>query len=554
MDAVTQKWIRNKSDELAVAGGCVFDEQRGQFVVDWIQSHCRLWEGSRGPMLLDDWQYEATMRMFGWVKWSERLGRWIRRFNRASIWIPKKNGKSPTAAAWALYLLAGDGESGNHIFFAASDGTQAGIVAKHAIEMVRASPALDELQGGEIGINLTEKKLMHRPTLSDAKPISSGDNRAARAKQGLNGSVIVDECHVVSRAFISESSIDMAGISREEPFFIEVSTAGKDPDGYGHSQYEKGKRVESGDDDDQGLFFLCYECPQDVTDDEIHADPVKFGKLCNPTWGRIVQEDEFLAMYREKKSSLADFADFKTMRLNIWQTTTSPWIRIEDWNRCKVEFNESEFDGKVCCAGLDLGITRDMSALVFVFPWGEGKFRLLPFCYAPAKSIATLAVKVPRVLEWVSSRKLISIPGSTTDYRFLLETFKEKAARFRVQQLIFDPRFAEQVTQEMVDITGVERLAFAQHGGRFNEPTQNFERAVLQGNLEHDGNPLMAWEIGHTNVTTDGYGNMRPIKPEREDHKKIDVVVASIMAFAGARLLNDAGYGGEGKGQWTLRD
>jgi len=535
MDEVTKQWVRNRSDEIAVANGCRFDVERGQEVCDWIERYCNLYEGQRGPMVLGDWQREATMRIFGWVKWSARLGRWVRRFTRATIFIPKKNGKTPTAAAWALYLLAGDGEPGQHVFFAAADGSQARIAAKHALEMVRASPELDEEQGGEIGINLTEMKLMHRRSLSDAKPISSGDNRAAKAKQGLNGCVIIDETHVVTRSFISESSLDKAGVSRDEPLHIEVSTAGKDPDGYGRKQYEYGKQVESGEKEDQAFFFLCYEAPQQLRDEDLAADPLKFGAMANPTWSRIIQPEEFLADYNRSKQSLADLADFKTFRLNIWQQTLSPWIRSEDWDLCRTEFSVEDMQGASCCAGLDLAITRDMSSLAFVFPMVEERFRVLVYCFMPERAVQKLAIKVPSVLDWVSRGFIIVTPGETTDYRFIRRKYAELAGTFRITQLIFDEHFAEQLTVEMEEDTGVERLKFPQTIVRFNEPTQNFERAVLDRKLEHNGNPVLTWQMGHVNIKTDLNANKRPVKPENADHKKIDAVVASLMAFAGAR-------------------
>ena len=416
--------------------------------------------------------------------------------------------------------------------------------------MVKASPALAK----QIGINLTLMQLTHHKTLSTAAPISSGDSRAAKAKQGLNaGGIIIDEAHVVTARFVSESSIDKAGASRDEPLHIEVSTAGKDPDEYGKKQYDYGKQVESGEVEDQGFFFLAYEAPAELTDEELDADPVKYGRMANPTWGRIIQEDEYLADYNRSKRSLADLADFKTFRLNIWQHTLSPWIRIEDWNKCRVDFDESELEGRQCCAGLDLGITRDMSALVFVFPWGNGAFRVLPYCYAPEKSVQLLATKVPKVLEWVRQKKLIVTRGNTTDYSQILRDFEAKAKQFYVSRLVYDPRFAEQLTQDMSERTGVERNSFGQGPGKYNEPTQNFERAVLEGLIEHDGNPVMAWEMGHVNVATDRHGNMMPVKPERADHKKIDIIVAAVMGFAAARLETDAGYG-VGEGKWTLRD
>lgn len=535
IDPVTKAWMRNASDERAVANGCIFDESRARYVVDWIEANCCLWEGAKGPMLLRDWQLEATMRMFGWVRWSGRLGRWIRRFTRAGIWVCKKNAKSPTAAAWALYLMVADGEPGQKVFFAAADGQQARIMARHAVEMVKASPELSEV----IQINLNEMKLTHHASLSETKPISSGDNRAARAKQGLNGSVVVDELHVLSRQFVSKSSIDKAGASRDEPFHIEVSTAGKDPDSYGRSQYDYGKSVERGDVDDQSLFFLCYEAPQNLSDENLAADPIKYGRMANPTWGRIIQEDEFLADYNRSKRSLADLADFKTFRLNIWQQASSPWLRKEDWDACKVNFTEDDLEGHECYLAMDLSLTRDMTNISACFPMSEGRFRLLSFFFLPETGFRLLADKVPQLHEWRRDGWIVVTPGSDLDYGFVKRLVERLNNKFDVRSLIYDPKFANHLTQQIEDELGIERQAFAQNIGLFAEPTAQFEKLVISQKMEHVGNPCMDWQIGHVNIKSDSNGYCRPIKPERADWKKIDGVIGGVQALAGA-LLGDA--------------
>src|SRR5690242_9506355 len=118
VDKATKDWIRNASDDLAVKNGCRFDEERAQWTVDWIQKYCYLYEGDHADelMVLHDWQLEAVMRIFGWVKYSEEWEREIRRFRRGSVWVPKKNKKSPTLAAIGVFLLCGDGEKGQKVF------------------------------------------------------------------------------------------------------------------------------------------------------------------------------------------------------------------------------------------------------------------------------------------------------------------------------------------------------------------------------------------------------------------------------------------------------
>ena len=50
-------------------------------------------------MKLLDYQYEFCMRLFGWVRWSDHFKRWVRRFRKSSLWVAKKNAKSPLGAA-----------------------------------------------------------------------------------------------------------------------------------------------------------------------------------------------------------------------------------------------------------------------------------------------------------------------------------------------------------------------------------------------------------------------------------------------------------------------
>src|SRR5262245_35250237 len=170
MDGVTREWIRCAADERAIAAGCRFDPERGQHVLEFARRFLRLYEGEYAGQPLEplDWQIEVTMHLFGWVRYSERWGRDIRRFTRASIWIPKKNGKSPTLAWWGLYLLVADDEHGRKVFLGAKDGAQAREIAgKHAIEMVLASPELL----AECSINRTLMQITHEPTRSILKPM-----------------------------------------------------------------------------------------------------------------------------------------------------------------------------------------------------------------------------------------------------------------------------------------------------------------------------------------------------------------------------------------------
>jgi phage terminase large subunit-like protein len=547
-DRATREAIRCPADERAAAGGCRFDEARGRFVVEWIERYCRLYEGDWAgqPLRLLDWQLDATLRLFGWVRRSEKWGREVRRFRAASIWVAKKNKKSPTLAAWGLYLLCGDGEQGQKIFLAAKDGTQARKIAgEHAVCMLQQSAELL----AECRLNKSTYRITHLPTRSYLEPLSSSNARTQESKEGLNGSVLIDETHVVDRDFVRR--ISRAGISRSEPLQIEVSTAGNNPDGYGRERFDLARRVEKAEPgyEDDSLFVAIHAAPQELTDEDLDADPLRYGRLANPAMGHTVDPDEYLADYRQsRQKGITELTDFRMYRLNIWAKGSNPWLKEEDWQKCRREFTETDLEGRQCCAGLDLSRTRDMSALVLVFPWPEGGeecYRLLPFFWLPERRARELDHLAP-MLAWARGGFLTLTPGDVIDYGFIRHAFRRLAERFRITELAYDPKFGEETTQALADGvmdaagavseegTGVERFAFAQTDENFGAPTADFERFVLSGNLHHNGHPVMSWQVSHAEVMIKVSKVKRIVKPKASGFRTVDGCVAAVMALARA--------------------
>lgn len=582
LDIDTQRWMRNPSDEMAVANGCRFDTERAAYPVWWIEHYLRLYEGEhagepfwlRGcaeceydlPPSVDydwddagiaialerarlhsecvasghriDWQYECTMRMFGWVVWSDHWQREVRRFRKASIFISKKNGKSPQLAAWGLYLFCGDGEPGQKVFFAAKDGQQArDIAGKHAIEMLQQSPELMS----ECTINKVLSQITHESSRSILKPLSSSNSRTQKSKEGLNGSVLIDETHVVDREYVSR--IDRAGISRAEPFHIEVSTSGSDPDCYGMDQFMLSTRVQNGEAENQSLFAAVYAAPQDLSDTELDADPLRYGRMANPKMGHTVNPDEFLNDYNQSKESPGKLAEFKMYRLNIWQNAANPWLPIAGWDKGRRDFTADDLLGRNCWAALDLSSVCDFTALCLAFPEPDEAVKMLWWFWLPEETAQKIQHLVD-VRKWREDprTKLHLTPGARIDYGYIRSTFRELARKYTINELAYDDWNAEQTTQELSEGvrdasgrvieqgTGVPRLNFSQSLREMNEPSKAFEARVIDGKILHNGDPLARWMIQNATIKPDSNGNYKPLKPN-DRIKKIDGVIVAIMAM-----------------------
>lgn len=589
VDDITRAWIRNVSDERAVENGCRFNVDRGAYAVWWIERICKLYEGSQAgdqmtlhgchecdyglPQAVEfdeypedvcrerarrhcecvaaghsvDWQYECLMRIFGWVQHSEHWGEWIRRFRTASIYISKKNKKSPTLAAIGLYLLAGDGEPGQHVYLAAKDGAQArDNTAKHTLEMLDQSPELLS----ECSINKNLMQITHEPTRSNMKPLSSSNARTQKSKEGLNGSVLIDETHVVDREFVDR--ISRAGISRKEPLHAEFSTAGTDPDSYGKEQFDLGLKVLSGEETIQDMFVAIYAAPQELKDADLAADPLKYGRMANPAMGHTVNPDEFLTDYEKSKSSLAKLATFKMYRLNIWQNSASPWLPMEKWDLGCREYTESDLIGRECWAALDLSSVTDFTALCLAFPEGDETFRFLWYFWLPEETAQKMQ-SVVDILRFKSDPRtsLFLTPGGRIDYGYIRSQFRELSSKFQIKELAYDDWNAEQTTSELSEGvrdsngrviepgTGIPRINFSQGMRTMNEPTKQFEARVIDAKILHNGDPLARWMANNATVKPDVNGNYKPLKP-KDGTKKIDGVIVAIMAMARAMLGESA--------------
>jgi phage terminase large subunit-like protein len=214
---------------------------------------------------------------------------------------------------------------------------------------------------------------------------------------------------------------------------------------------------------------MVYEAPQELTDAELDADPVKYGKMANPAWGHTVGEEEYLGDYNESKVSIPTLADFKMYRLNIWQRTANPWLRPDDWAKCRQEFTEADLYGKPCGGGLDLSKTEDMTSFSLVFPEEEADeeedkpVKVLWWFWLPDAAIERHGHEVAYA-QWAADGWLRVIPGATVDYSFVERDLVEILEQFDVRCFAYDEKYAHELVNRLQDEHGYtgELYAFPQ--------------------------------------------------------------------------------------------
>lgn len=521
---ITEQWTRTPADAAAVREGCYFDLEAAERVRTFFRRFLRhskgVWAGK--PFELLEWQWAGVIApLFGWKRADGS-----RRYRKAFVEIPKKNGKSTLAAGIGLYLLIGDNEPGAHVFSTAAKREQAGIVHGEAVSMVERSPGLSSFC------------TINRSTHEIRFPRASGLYRALAAdaggSEGLNAhGIVIDELHAWTgehgRNFFN--SLRYAARARRQGLIFIITTAGDDELSICYDEYQYAKSVLAGEVIDARYF--AYIAEADPADD--WTDPAVWRKA-NPSLGPVFSEEDFAGDVREAMRSPTATATFKRYGLNIWTRGATPALSSVDWQACRREYTAEELTGRECWAGLDLSRTRDMSALVLLFPSEDGTYRTLPYFWLPENRVNDPA-SPEHYRVWASQGHLTATPGDVCDYRVILAKLIELGERYAIQELAFDPYNAERLTQDFVEATGVTRVSFPQTMVNYAAPTGEFERLVLSHAIHHNGNPVLGWQAGHVAWRVDLNNNKRPIKPGDRNPYKIDGIVAAIMALARAMLV-----------------
>lgn len=524
-----QRWIQGPADEHAVAAGCRFNERLAEHTAAFFPRFlCHSkgeWAGQ--SFELNQFQREKIIYpLFGWV-----LPDGCRRFRRSYIEIPKKNYKSTTASGIGLYMLAGDGEAGAEVYSLGADRDQAGVVHKEAIHMVDASEELAAV----LKINRSTHVISCPATNSFYRALSS----SRRGKQGFNIHCgIADELHEWFGNELWES-IKYGYRARRNPLQFVITNAGDDLQSICYKQREKAQAILDGVLFDNSFFALICAVTREEAEAEVAAvregaTELPVARRCNPGLGHVIREEDLVTDIRDAIQIPSELPNLLRLTYGVWEIGSNPWLDIEQWKRCGAEYNEEDLEGQLCYAGLDLSQVNDMTSLVLVFPQDDGTYRLLCYFWLPADTIQAER-KIVDYQEWARHGYLTAIPGSVIEEAWI-ETFiaEHIIPKFDVAGLYYDPMYAEGITQRLEDEHGLDRIKFKQTIMEFAGPTAAFERLVISGKLQHNRHPILTWQAGHVQVKPDVNNNKRPIKPPDDDHRKIDGIVAAVMALSGA--------------------
>jgi phage terminase large subunit-like protein len=288
-----------------------------------------------------------------------------------------------------------------------------------------------------------------------------------------------------------------------------------------------GKRVAAGDIIDPAFHLKLHCAPDD-------ADPWarETWELANPALGDFRSLEDVERLAKQAQRMKTQEASFRNLILNQRIAAETRFIERSEWSACG---DKPEIPiGSQCYAALDLGATRDLSALVLIHEDSDGNFHIQPHFWLPGDVRGRAEQdKVPYEV-WVAE-ELITPIGATTDPRVIALKIAELHGKYRITSLAFDRWRIDDLRREL-DLIGCS-IPLHSHGQGYKDMSPAvdiLERMIVDKRLRHGGHPVLNWNAFNAVVTRDPAGGRKLDKAKSTG--RIDGMVALAMAFTLTRL------------------
>lgn len=512
----------------------------------FFETHLTLANDYAGaPFILMPWFRQVLRDIFGTIGDDG-----LRKYHDVYLEVPKGNAKTTGMAGVVLYCLATADKRGTEIYSAATAKDQAANLFRAAEQMVLSSPTLSSL----IAVVPSSKRMFR---IDDPTTFYRALSSEAKASDGMVPAVVIrDEVHLwrtKKHLELNQIVERSARTKRKSPLIIDITTAGKmDESPICWARHEYTRRVEQGVIKDSRFYGRIWAANAQRMDTQPEYWASREARVeANPShedWGGYVTDESLAGMVLKAQNDPAQKAPYCRYQLNYWGTNENSVINYPEWVKCHGDVDVQEMDeydpeylvskwnlaGKECYLGLDLGSSRDLTALAAVFPpsGSRKKWAFIVFYWMPEMVVSKReeADKVPYG-EWVEKGFIETSPMHRTNPKIIMDRVRWCREMFAVKTLAYDPANAWEVIDDLQKDLDLDTMEVPQYISHLNGPTKWFLKAYLDHDIMHGNNPVLNWNARNLGLERDRANNIRPEKVGDDDAKKIDGIAAIMNAL-----------------------
>ena len=478
-----------------------FDEDEAVKWVNFMERYCNQWEGKwRGkPLILEPWQKFHLEQLSGWI----RKDTGTRRFTKFFLQISKKNGKSTECAGISLnHLFADERINTPKVYTAANNEDQAKICVNMAGRIIEQSPDLFQfVEDGDVklstyGKNITEVIHNGKDGFITALSKEGGDKKAKTAggKHGINASLgLVDEFGM-SPDHGASGSIYTSMAARDERLMAYLTTAGFNMAGPCYAELrDQGIKVLDGVLEMDNYLPIIYELDKPVIDGKDGEITIEYllnnpqvWKQSNPNLGVSVNEEYLKEMLLNAQSlGGTTEVDVKTLNFNMWVDSAETFIPSDVWDKNTHGNEPEDLMGHECYGGLEIGTSGQISALCLFFP---GEVKRIKMMYFMSES----ALKQNDFFR--DNLELIKIDaGNEVEVDVAIEWILEEVNNYYMHSFCFPMTMKNNSIVQGLIKKGIVGNPLSQGVNGISNATQEWEKYLRDGEVEHYGDPVLKW-------------------------------------------------------------
>jgi len=451
-------------------------------------------------------------------------------------------------------LVADQTEEYPQIYGAAASVSQAKLVYRAALKLIRKNPDLQD--------KLKVLEATDRVILKDGRGFYQVLSADGDVNDGIEPSLaILDELHrwKTRAAEASYAVITKGNISRSEPLVVEITTAGNEFESpLWFREHEYAQEIIDGRTTSETFYAEI-----DAADAKrIQTDPdywkSKEARIAaNPSHeerGGFLKDKRIVEHMNEAIAQPAKYYDYLRYHLNIpIGSSDNPAIEMPVWKEGAGPHdirNAAVYDAELlaihhwqlknrpCFPGIDLAWTTDFNALSLVFP-PHGKdpnWYLLPFFWIPEDRLAALERQTRQPLkDWVHREFLTATPRRDDLPEAVAEKIRWASRHFDIREIGYDPWNCQDLANKLHG-EGFSPIEVRQGPPSLSAPTKKLLELVANRRLIHGNHPVLNWHASCLSLEISN-DNCKPAKPDRDTAaKRIDGISATVTGMNRAIL------------------
>ena len=451
-----------------------------------------------------------------------------RKYTNSLICVARKMGKTCLAAAFCLWFLIGDGESGAEVDLAANSRQQAQIAYEFVQNYARQlDPSGKELKCLRNGIKLKLNDSNLNVFAADSTKLD-----------GFNASfALIDEYHAAKDSRLYDVLKSSQG-QRKNPHLMVISTVGFSITSPFKKLYDTDCEILHGLKEDDSTFAMIFA----LDDGDDWRDETVWRKIA-PNLDITVTTKYLREQVIQAENNVSAETGILVKNFNVWQQVTNIWIPDSYVNRCfkKISYSDFNEDTSLCYCGTDLASVGDMTAVSCLFTKDDDdKLYFITEYFLPETAL-TESPNRELYKQWKRQGLLTITEGNVTDYVYVTKMLIKRNSHIPIRKIAYDSWNSVQWATDSTEV-GLPLEPFSQSIGNFNRPTRELERLIRSQKVVFQTNEITRWMFRNVLLKHDHNDNVKPTKGGT-GNQKIDGVIA-ILESLGIYLLEPR-YGNE---------